>query len=62
MTKESLGIFDRKNVPFALAFCEKPAVFTVTGNYDESRETWVGLTAAANLTLTLTVGYDRDMD
>lgn len=62
MTGETLKIFERKRAPFGLAFCEKPTPIAITGGYNEQREMWEGLTSSANLTLTLTVGQDRDMD
>lgn len=62
MTKEALKIFERGRMPFILAFCEKPAPVAITGKYNEQREMWEGLTSSADLTLTLTIGQDRDMD
>lgn len=62
MTKEALKIFERGKMPFTLAFCEKPVPVAITGKYNERREMWEGLTSSADLTLTLTIGQDRDMD
>lgn len=62
MTKEALKIFEQGRMPFTLAFCEKPTPVTITGKYNEQKEIWEGLTSSANLTLTLTIGQDRDMD
>lgn len=62
--KETLQIFESGVTPFALAFCEKPTSFPVTGAYNEQKEMWIGLNSesGANLTLTLTIGDDRDQD
>lgn len=62
--QEILQIFESGTTPFALAFCEKPTPVPVTGAYDEQKEMWLGLNSesGANLTLTLTLGDDRDQD
>jgi len=62
--KEALGIFESGATPFALAFCEKPVAIPVAGAYNEQEEVWLGLNpeSGVNLTLTLTLGDDRDGD